>query len=73
MSPDEPVEDGVKPKRGFATMRPARLRELARRGGVAAHQSGTAHEFTVDEARKAGRKGGLAAAAARRKAKDDKT
>lgn len=33
-------------------------REIARKGGKAAHQKGTAHEFTTDEARAAGRKGG---------------
>jgi len=33
-------------------------REIARRGGRAAHQKGTAHEWTSEEARKAGRKGG---------------
>ena len=33
-------------------------REIARKGGQAAHQKGTAHEFTSDEARAAGRKGG---------------
>ncbi len=33
-------------------------REIARKGGKAAHQKGTAHEFTSDEARAAGRKGG---------------
>jgi hypothetical protein len=33
-------------------------REIARKGGMAAHQRGTAHEFTSDEARHAGRKGG---------------
>jgi general stress protein YciG len=35
-----------------------RQREIARKGGRAAHQKGTAHEFTKDEARAAGRKGG---------------
>jgi general stress protein YciG len=49
-----------KKKRGFAAMNPDQVRELARRGGVAAHRAGTAHEFTSDEARAAGRKGGLA-------------
>jgi general stress protein YciG len=48
-------------KRGFASMNPDLVRELARRGGRAAHRAGTAHEFTSDEARAAGRKGGLAA------------
>jgi uncharacterized protein len=49
-----------KKKRGFAAMNLEQVRELARRGGVAAHRAGTAHEFTSDEARAAGRKGGLA-------------
>jgi uncharacterized protein len=35
-----------------------RQREIARKGGKAAHEKGTAHEFTADEARAAGRKGG---------------
>jgi uncharacterized protein len=54
----EPV---AKKKRGFATMDAARIREFARRGGVAAHRSGRAHQFTSEEARIAGRKGGVAA------------
>ena len=44
--------------RGFASMDRERQREIARKGGRAAHQKGTAHEFTTDEARAAGRKGG---------------
>jgi general stress protein YciG len=36
----------------------SKQREIARKGGKAAHQKGTAHEFTSDEARAAGRKGG---------------
>src|SRR6476469_4372279 len=47
-------------KRGFASMDPAKQREIASKGGKAAHQKGTAHEFTSDEARVAGRKGGEA-------------
>jgi uncharacterized protein len=39
-------------------MNPEKQREIARKGGKAAHQKGTAHEFTTDEARAAGRKGG---------------
>ena len=39
-------------------MNPEKQREIARRGGRAAHEKGTAHEFTSDEAREAGRKGG---------------
>src|SRR5580765_4793876 len=44
--------------RGFASMDAERQREIARKGGRAAHEKGTAHEFTPDEARAAGRKGG---------------
>ena len=47
-------------KRGFASMDPAKQREIASKGGRAAHSKGTAHEFTADEARVAGRKGGEA-------------
>jgi uncharacterized protein len=45
-------------RRGFAAMDPAKQREIASKGGKAAHQKGTAHEFTPDEARVAGKKGG---------------
>ena len=55
-----PVTEQPRKKRGFAAMNADQVRELARRGGVAAHRSGTAHEFTSEEARAAGRKGGLA-------------
>lgn len=47
-----------KSKRGFASMDPERQREIASKGGKAAHAKGTAHEWTTDEARHAGRKGG---------------
>ena len=47
-----------KSRRGFASMDPARQREIASKGGRAAHAKGTAHEWTSDEARVAGRKGG---------------
>lgn len=47
-------------KRGFASMDPTKQREIASKGGKAAHAKGTAHEFTPDEARVAGRKGGEA-------------
>jgi len=52
-------------KRGFAAMDPEKQREIARRGGRAAHEKGTAHEFSTDEAREAGRKGGIAVSADR--------
>lgn len=46
--------------RGFASMSPARQRKIASQGGKVAHQQGVAHEWTKDEAREAGRKGGIA-------------
>ena len=46
--------------RGFASMDREKQREIASKGGRAAHQKGTAHEFNTDEARHAGRKGGMA-------------
>ena len=60
-----PAEQPRKP-RGFAAMDAKLVSELAKRGGVAAHRAGTAHEFTSDEARAAGRKGGMATHAKRR-------
>jgi len=45
-------------QRGFASMDPDKQRELARRGGRAAHEKGSAHEFTHDEAKAAGHIGG---------------
>lgn len=47
-----------KERRGFASMSPEKQREIASKGGRAAHEKGTAHEWTADEARAAGRKGG---------------
>lgn len=44
--------------RGFAGMDAEKQREIARKGGRAAHEKGTAHEFDSEEARAAGRKGG---------------
>ena len=49
-----------KSRRGFASMDEARQREIASKGGRAAHAKGTAHEFDSNEARAAGRKGGEA-------------
>jgi len=49
-------------KRGFASMDPDKQRKIASKGGKAAHAKGTAHEFTSEEARRAGRKGGKARA-----------
>ena len=50
----------AKEDRGFASMDRSKQREIASKGGKAAHQKGTAHEWTSDEAREAGRKGGMA-------------
>ncbi|SEN34662.1 Stress-induced acidophilic repeat motif-containing protein [Duganella sp. CF517] len=41
-------------KRGFASMDPEQQRQIAAEGGRAAHEKGTAHEFTSEEARRAG-------------------
>jgi general stress protein YciG len=45
-------------KRGFASMSKERQREIASKGGKAAHAKGTAHEWSSDEAKVAGSKGG---------------
>jgi uncharacterized protein len=50
----------VRKPRGFAAMDPKKVSEIAKKGGRAAHEAGTAHRFTSTEAREAGRKGGLA-------------
>ena len=50
----------AKEDRGFASMDRVKQREIASKGGKAAHQKGTAHEWTSEEAREAGRKGGMA-------------
>ncbi|MDO8586904.1 MAG: KGG domain-containing protein [Armatimonadota bacterium] len=47
-------------QRGFASMDREKQRQIARKGGMAAHEKGTAHEWTSEEARLAGRKGGEA-------------
>lgn len=53
-------------RRGFAAMDREKQRQIASKGGKAAHAKGTAHEFTPDEAREAGRKGGEAVSQDRR-------
>ena len=50
--------DAPKSNRGFASMDTSKQRGIASKGGKAAHAQGRAHEFTVEEARSAGRKGG---------------
>lgn len=46
--------------RGFAAMDAERRRDISRKGGIAAHRKGTAHQWNPTTARDAGRKGGLA-------------
>ncbi len=62
-----------KERRGFASMSPEKQREIASKGGRAAHQKGTAHEWSSDEAREAGRKGGMASRGGRGKLPSDST
>ena len=50
----------AKEDRGFASMDGNKQREIASKGGKAAHEKGTAHKWTSEEAREAGRKGGMA-------------
>ena len=61
----------AKADRGFHGMDPVRQREIASLGGKAAHRKGTAHEWTSEEAREAGRKGGKATKMRRRPAVTD--
>lgn len=58
-STDEYQEKKGKGQQGFASMPKDRQREIASKGGRAAHEQGTAHEWSSEEAREAGRKGGL--------------
>ena len=57
-----PAVEPQKPRRprGFAAMDRSKVSEIASKGGKAAHAAGTAHQFSSDEARNAGRKGGVA-------------
>ncbi len=59
--------------RGFASMSPEKQREIASKGGKAAHKKGTAHQFTSEEARIAGRKGGQVSGERRAKKKYSST
>lgn len=59
--------------RGFASMSPEKQREIASKGGRAAHAKGTAHEWTPEEARAAGRKGGQLSRGGKGKAKPEET
>ena len=66
-SESETSQSTSKPRRprGFAAMDRNLVSAIARKGGKAAHEAGTAHEFTSEEAREAGRKGGMATHAKR--------
>jgi general stress protein YciG len=59
-SSENKTEERRPRRRGFAAMDRDRVKEMASKGGKAAHAAGTAHQFTSDEARVAGRKGGMA-------------
>jgi general stress protein YciG len=79
LTPDRPpqsVEEArttpTRRPRGFAAMDRTLVSDIARKGGKAAHTAGTAHEFTTEEAREAGRKGGRATHAKRLKATEDR-
>src|SRR5262245_65833322 len=65
-------EKGESRGRGFAGMDPERQRQISSQGGKAAHQKGTAHEFDSEEAREAGRKGGMVSGG-RRRAREGQT
>jgi general stress protein YciG len=65
----ESAEDRGKPLRGFAAMTVEQRARISSLGGKAAHEAGTAHEFTPAEAREAGRKGGNASASAKKREK----
>jgi len=59
-SPEEETDPKPRRPRGFAAMDRTKVSEIASKGGKAAHAAGTAHQFTSDEARAAGKKGGVA-------------
>ncbi len=52
-------EESRRSTRGFASMSPEQQRAIASKGGKVAHQKGVAHQFNSEEARAAGRKGGM--------------
>jgi general stress protein YciG len=65
---DQRNEENKKSVRGFAAMDAEKQREIARKGGRAAHEQGVAHEWSSQEARDAGKKGGQAR---KRQSRDD--
>ena len=62
------TEEKKKQRRGFAIMSPAKQKEIAAKGGKASHERGTGHEWTSEEARVAGSKGGVASRGGRGRA-----
>jgi general stress protein YciG len=60
-------QQSSKPRRGFAAMDPEKQKEIAKKGGRAAHEQGVAHQWDSEEARKAGKKGGLSRKSADRR------
>jgi general stress protein YciG len=63
----------AKEDRGFASMDRAKQREIASKGGKAAHVKGSAHEWSSEEAREAGRKGGMASHRRKQQAREPGT
>lgn len=63
------MDEPPKKLRGFAAMSPEKRKEISSRGGRAAHLKGSAHEWTKDEAREAGRVGGATTGRKRRERK----
>lgn len=57
---DEQQQPAAPKPRGFAAIDPETRRAISAKGGAAAHAAGTAHRFTTEEAKAAGKKGGLA-------------
>lgn len=66
------MEETVAKKRGFAGMNPEDRQRICSMGGKAAHEKGTAHKFTSEEARLAGKIGGMRSGEARRRNKGAK-
>lgn len=54
------MDKNLKKRQGFAVMDPDKQREIARKGGITVHAKGTAHIWSSEEARAAGKKGGAA-------------
>lgn len=69
------IDETTRPKarRGFAAMDPDKVKAIAQKGGVAVHAKGTAHRFSKDQARDAGRKGGMAPHRARGRSPSSET